>query len=86
LARLEWSSLLKVALTVSFPKHILQQELWSGKMCFTSWRDFTKEFVLMFCLENEATTALMRLKSDDNPNTTQTMEYTKDKYNVKIRK
>jgi hypothetical protein len=33
-------------------------------MCFTSWRDFTKEFMSMFCPENEATTALMRLESD----------------------
>jgi hypothetical protein len=43
----------------SFAEHILQQELWSGKMCFTSWRDFTEEFVSVFCPENEATTALM---------------------------
>jgi hypothetical protein len=33
-------------------------------MCFTSWRDFTKEFVATFCPENEATTALIRLKSN----------------------
>jgi hypothetical protein len=33
-------------------------------MCFTSWHDFTEEFVVMFCPENEATTALMRLESD----------------------
>jgi hypothetical protein len=33
-------------------------------MCFTSWHDFTEEFAAMFCPENEATTALMRLKSD----------------------
>jgi hypothetical protein len=33
-------------------------------MCFASWSDFTEEFVLMFCPENEATTALMRLESD----------------------
>jgi hypothetical protein len=26
------------------------------------------------------------LNPDDNPNTTQTLEYTKNKYNVKIRK
>jgi hypothetical protein len=45
---------------VSFAKRILWQELRSGKMCFTSWSDFTEEFTSMFC----ATTALMRLKSD----------------------
>jgi hypothetical protein len=33
-------------------------------MCFASWSDFTEEFVLVFCPENEATTALMRLESD----------------------
>jgi hypothetical protein len=33
-------------------------------MCFTSWRDFTEEFVLTFCPENEATTALTQLKSN----------------------
>jgi hypothetical protein len=33
-------------------------------MCFASWHDFTEEFTSMFCLENEATTALMRLESD----------------------
>jgi hypothetical protein len=49
---------------VSFTKCILRQELWSGKICFASWHDFTEEFVVTFCPENEATTALMRLESD----------------------
>jgi hypothetical protein len=49
---------------VSFAECILWQELRSGKMCFTSWSDFTEEFVLAFCPENEATTALMQLESD----------------------
>jgi hypothetical protein len=49
---------------VSFAKRILQQELRSGKMCFASWSDFTEKFVLAFCPENKATTALMRLKSN----------------------
>jgi hypothetical protein len=49
---------------VSFAKCILWQELWSGKMCFASWSDFTDKFVAMFCPENEATTALMRLESN----------------------
>jgi hypothetical protein len=48
----------------SFAKHILRQELWSGKMCFASWREFMEEFAVTFCPENEATTALMRLESD----------------------
>jgi hypothetical protein len=33
-------------------------------MCFASWREFTEEFMVTFCPENEATTALMRLESD----------------------
>jgi hypothetical protein len=47
---------------VSFAEHILQQEMWSGKMCFASWSNFTEEFTLVFFPENEATTALMRLE------------------------
>jgi hypothetical protein len=49
---------------MSFAEHILWQELWSGKMCFASWSDLTGEFMATFCLENEATMALMRLESD----------------------
>jgi hypothetical protein len=48
----------------SFAECILWQELRSGKMCFTSWSDFTEEFALMFCPENKATTALMGLESN----------------------
>jgi hypothetical protein len=48
----------------SFTERILQQELRSGKMCFTSWHDFTEEFAATFCPENKATTALMRLESN----------------------
>jgi hypothetical protein len=33
-------------------------------MCFASWDEFREEFTAAFCPENEATTALMRLKSD----------------------
>jgi hypothetical protein len=33
-------------------------------MCFASWHDFTEEFTVTFCPENEATTALMQLESD----------------------
>jgi hypothetical protein len=48
----------------SFAECILSQELWSGKMCFASWREFTEEFTSTFCPENETTTVLMQLKSD----------------------
>jgi hypothetical protein len=50
--------------TASFAERISQQELWSGKMCFASWHDFTEEFTATFCPENEATIALMHLESD----------------------
>jgi hypothetical protein len=33
-------------------------------MCFTSWSDFTEEFVLTFFPENEAAMALMQLESN----------------------
>jgi hypothetical protein len=63
--RIHWAlSYFKGGRVASFAERILRQELWSGKMCFASWREFTEEFVLMFCPENEATTALMRLESD----------------------
>jgi hypothetical protein len=62
---IHWAlSYFKGGCTASFSKRILQQELQSEKMCFTSWRDFTEEFVSMFCPENEATMALMQLESD----------------------
>jgi hypothetical protein len=58
--RIHWAlSYFKGGRAVSFAKHILWQELRSGKMCFASWSDFTEEFTSMFCPENEATTALM---------------------------
>jgi hypothetical protein len=62
---IHWAlSYFKGGRVVSFAEHILWQELRSGKMCFASWSDFTEEFVLTFCPENEATTALMRLEFD----------------------
>jgi hypothetical protein len=48
----------------SFAKHILWQEMWSGKMCFTSRSEFKEEFTSVFCPENEATTVLMWLESN----------------------
>jgi hypothetical protein len=57
-------SYFKGGCAASFAERILCQELRSGKMCFASWREFTKEFVPTFCPENEAIMALMRLESD----------------------
>jgi hypothetical protein len=63
--RIHWAlSYFKGRRAASFAKRILWQELRSGKMCFASWHDFTQEFAATFCPENEATTALMRLESD----------------------
>jgi hypothetical protein len=57
---IHWALLyLKGRRAVSFAECILWQELWSGKMCFASWSDFTEEFASMSCPENEATMALM---------------------------
>jgi hypothetical protein len=36
----------------------------SRKMCFASWDEFRDEFTVAFCPENEATTALMQLESN----------------------
>jgi hypothetical protein len=33
-------------------------------MCFTSWSDFTEEFAVTFCPENEVTMVLMWLESN----------------------
>jgi hypothetical protein len=63
--RIHWAlSYFKGRHAASFAKRILWQELRSGKMCFTSWHDFTEEFAATFCPENEATTALMQLESN----------------------
>jgi hypothetical protein len=63
--RIHWAlSYFKGGHAASFAECILWQELRSGKMCFTSWHDFTEEFATAFCPENKATMALMRLESD----------------------
>jgi hypothetical protein len=59
---IHWAlSYFKGGCAASFTERILWQELWSGKICFASWHNFTEEFTATFCPENEATTALMRL-------------------------
>jgi hypothetical protein len=48
--RIHWAPLyFKGGCVASFAERILRQELRSGKMCFTSWHDFTEEFAVMFC-------------------------------------
>jgi hypothetical protein len=63
--RIHWAlSYFKGGRVVTFAERIIQQEMRTGKMCFISWDEFREEFTVVFCPENEATTALMRLESD----------------------
>jgi hypothetical protein len=50
--RIHWAlSYFKGGCTASFAEHILHQELWSGKMCFASWREFTEEFAVTLIIQ-----------------------------------
>jgi hypothetical protein len=63
--RIHWAlSYFKGGCAATFAERVIRQEMRSGKMCFASWDEFREEFTVVFCLENEATTALMRLESD----------------------
>jgi hypothetical protein len=63
--RIHWAlSYFKGRRAATFAECIIWQEMRTGKMCFTSWDKFREEFMAVFCPENEATTALMRLESD----------------------
>jgi hypothetical protein len=65
LVRIHWAlSYFKGGRAATFAERVIQQEMRTGKMCFASWDEFREEFTAVFCPENEATTALMRLKSD----------------------
>jgi hypothetical protein len=62
---IHWAlSYFKSGHAVTFAKHIVRQEMKTGKMCFASWGNSTIELASMFCLENKATIALMRLESE----------------------
>jgi hypothetical protein len=58
------SSYFKGGRAANFAECIIRQEMRTGKMCFTSWDEFREEFTAVFCPENKATTALMRLELD----------------------
>jgi hypothetical protein len=63
--RIHWAlSYFKGRRAATFAECIIQQEMRTGKMCFASWDELREEFTAVFCPENEATTALMRLESD----------------------
>jgi hypothetical protein len=59
----------------TFAERVIRQEMQSGKMCFASWDKFRDEFTAVFCPENEATTALMRLELD---------QYFQGKWNIEV--
>jgi hypothetical protein len=62
---IHWAlSYFKGGCVANFAERIIQQGMRTGKMCFASWDEFREEFTAVFCPENEATTALMRLESD----------------------
>jgi hypothetical protein len=63
--RIHWAlSYFKGGRAATFAERVIQQEMQTRKMCFASWDKFREEFMAAFCPENEATTALMRLESD----------------------
>jgi hypothetical protein len=63
--QIHWAlSFCKTGHTATFTKHIVRQEIKTGKMVFTSWTKFMDEFISILCPENEVTTTLMTLKSD----------------------
>jgi hypothetical protein len=63
--QIHWAlSYCKTGCAANFAERIIRQEMKTGKMVFASWMEFTYEFELIFCPENEATTALMTLESD----------------------
>jgi hypothetical protein len=79
--RIHWAlSYFKGGHTANFAESILRQEMRLGKMCCASWHDFMEEFAAMFCPENEATTALMRLESDQYYQCKQNVEAYIDKF------
>jgi hypothetical protein len=72
--RIHWAlSYFKGGRVANFAERIIRQEMRTGKMCFASWDEFREEFMAAFCPENKATTALMRLESD---------QYFQGKWNV----
>jgi hypothetical protein len=57
---IHWAlSFFKSRCAATFAKCVIRQGMKSGQMTFVEWNTFTSEFVLMFCPENEVTTALM---------------------------
>jgi hypothetical protein len=64
-AGIHWAlSFFKSGRAATFAECIVRQEMRTGVIAFADWTDFTSEFMSTFCPENEATSALMCLKSD----------------------
>jgi hypothetical protein len=64
-SRIHWAlSFFKSGCATTFAECIVRQEMRTGVMTFADWTDFTSEFMSVFCPENKAMSALMRLESD----------------------
>src|SRR3979490_3402247 len=64
-AQIHWVlSYFKSGRTATFADRTLHAEAKAGGPSYATWADFKAEFRATFCLENEATTSLMRLESE----------------------
>jgi hypothetical protein len=62
---IHWAlSYCKSRYAVTFTECIVRQEMKTGRMVFTSWKEIMDELALIFCPESEATIALMTLESN----------------------
>jgi hypothetical protein len=64
-AQIHWAlSYFKSGRAATFADRTLRAETKRGGPSYATWADFEAEFRSTFCLENEATTSLMRLESE----------------------
>jgi hypothetical protein len=64
-AQIHWAlSYFKSGRAATFADRTLRAEAKAGGPSYATWADFEAEFRATFCLENEATTSLMRLESE----------------------
>src|SRR3981189_3260112 len=64
-AQIHWAlSYFKSSCATTFADRTLCTETKRGGLSYATWADFEAEFRSTFCLENEATTSLMRLESE----------------------
>src|SRR3981189_1843732 len=64
-AQIHWAlSYFKSGRAATFVDRTLHAEAKAGGLSYATWADFEAKFSATFCLENEATTSLMRLESE----------------------